>query len=100
VNEQTEQTELARVLESELYPDLDQSESSRNGDEFAAPTLDWQAQITERNELDREILALRDIADQSAIDIADALINNRKRAAWAAFQRLHRATVTFSEDYV
>jgi hypothetical protein len=103
---------------------LDSAGGSQNGDEFEMPisglgelhcdpgeaAFEWTPEMAERRlayaecsdniAFERDVLELREIADQAALDVADALIRGSQLRAWEAVQRMHRAVVGFSDDYV
>ena len=70
---------------------LDSAADSHNGDEF-----DWPHECEDYT-FERDLLTTRQIADDSLIDIANALLQGN--ATWAAAKRMHAAVTTFSEDY-
>jgi hypothetical protein len=90
---------------------MDDVGESHNGDEFEMPIsglgeLQYDpdeaafAECADNIAFERDVLELRQIAEHAALDVADALIRNSPVRAWEAMQRVHRAVVGFSEDYV
>ena len=81
---------------------LDAADASHNSDEF-----EWTPEMiaglntcADNFDFERDVLELREIAEQAALDAADALIRGSHLRAWEAVQRLHRAVTTFTSDYV
>ena len=79
---------------------LDSTGESCNGDEFRGLPLETEFQSAEDFSFERDMIELREIADQAALDVADALIRNAPVRAWEAVQRLQRAVVSITRDYV
>ena len=50
-------------------------------------------------ELSDDLEALRMIAEQARLDVADALIRECPIRAWEAVQRLAKAAISFGEDW-
>ena len=81
---------------------LDAIGESHNGDEFEMPLSghgELHVECLDSLAFERDVLDMREIADQAALDVADALIRGSHLRAWEAVQRLHRAVVSFSQDY-
>lgn len=70
---------------------LDEAAESHNGDE-------WAMTQCEDFSFERDLLTTRQIADDSLIDIANALLAGN--ATWAAAKRMHAAVAELSNDYV
>lgn len=92
---------------------LDEAGSSHNGDEF-----EWTPEMVDRRKrsaeamddewalrpitdedmaFEADLLMARQIADQSLIDVAAALLAGHP--VWAAAQRMHRAVTGLADDY-
>ncbi|NCC28919.1 MAG: hypothetical protein EOM22_12455 [Gammaproteobacteria bacterium] len=78
---------------------LDDAADSRGGDEF-----EWTPEVSDMRRMADEDLAFehdlrttRQIADESLIDIANALLG--AHPAWLAAKRMHRAMTDFLGDY-
>ena len=107
----------------ETFDRLDDAADSHNGDEFKLGIIDRSFLDPERaigeceevgncihddagwisdedHTFERDVLELREIAEQAALGAADALIRGSHLRAWEAVQRLHRAVTTFASDYV
>jgi hypothetical protein len=78
---------------------LDSAGNSHNGDEFEMPISGLgELQNCEDYTFEHDLIMTRQIADDSLIDIASALLAGN--ATWAAAKRMHAAVTTFASDYV
>jgi len=98
-------TDLVAALKMHAAEDdgeacLDSIGESHNGDEFVMPPLSGHGELQDCEDytFEHDLITTRQIADDSLIDIANALLAGN--ATWAAAKRMHAAVTTFASDYV
>lgn len=90
---------MSAAEEDDAEACLDSIGESHNGDEFRIPLSGHgELQDCEDYTFERDLLTTRQIADDSLIDIANALLSGN--ATWAAAKRMHAAVATLAGDYV